>query len=228
MNAGRPGVHALGMLVLGTLACGTATVAVNPDEASAQGHRAEAERERAAAEQEKARYDPAATRVDPSFAQQPFEPSAAQHIFTNPTETRLSQADWRLMHAQAHERAARELESFEAAECKGVPRKERAACPLLGPAVAIRDLPDGVRVELARPESIEPVVADMRCHYAFARTHGFSAEAAACPLYIRGIQIERSRDGQAIEIRGPTPEVAREIQKRARQEAVLAPQARPH
>src|SRR2546421_393237 len=80
-----------------------------------------------------------------------------------------------------------------AAECKTVPPRERAACPLLGPAVAIRDLPDGVRVELARAGAIDATIAEMRCHYAFARTRGFSEEAAACPLYIRGIQIERSR-----------------------------------
>jgi hypothetical protein len=90
--------------------------------------------------------------------------------------------------------------------------------------VALHNLPDGIRVELARSVPVEAVVADMRCHQAFARAHGF-ADNVSCPLYMRGIDIRRSEDGQAIEIRGPR-ELAREIQKRTRQEAVLAPQVR--
>jgi hypothetical protein len=210
------------LLVLAS-GCGTASVAVNPDETSAQGHLAEAQRERAAAEQESARYDPAATRVDPAFAREPFATTPGAPVFVNPTESRLAEAEWRLMHARAHERAARELERFEASECRGVPPRERAACPLLAPVQSLRDLPDGVRVELAPRANLDAVVASMRCHYAFARTRGFSDEAAACPLYIRGIEIARSRDGSAIEIRGATPQVTNEIRRRVRLEAVAAP-----
>jgi hypothetical protein len=145
----------------------------------------------------------------------------------NPDETSVEghRAEAEREHAAA-DRAAAELERFEAAECKEVPPRERAACPLLGPVTAIQDLGDGVRVEIAPPRSVDAVVADMRCHYAFARARGFSAAAAACPLYVQGISIERAADGRGLEVRGETPALAREIRTRVRQEAVFARGAR--
>jgi hypothetical protein len=205
------------------VSCGTPNGGVRPDETSAEGHRREAERERAAAAEHAVLYDPGATRLDPAFA----DPSSTvpERAFRNPTEAHLLEADRHRAHARAHERAAQALERFEAAECKGVPPRERAACPLLGPVVAIRDLASGVRVELAPSVSVAAVVAEMRCHYAFARARGFSEEAAACPLYMRGIAIELSRDHRAVEITAATPDVARDIQQRVRIEAVHASRA---
>jgi hypothetical protein len=219
-------VPILGALVLWAAGCGTAATAVHPDENSVEGHRAQAQYEHAAADQEASRYDPTATRLDPAFVSDPWGPGHSAQPFINPTEPRLAASERRRLHARAHERAAEQLEQFEATECRGVPARERAACPLLAPVVAIRDFPEGVRVELAPSASIVRVVTDMRCHYAFARARGFGEEAAECPLYIRGIEIDLSRDGQAIEVRGRTRELAAEIQKRVRQEAVYAPEAR--
>jgi hypothetical protein len=208
------------------LGCGTPAGGVRADETSAEGHRQEAAHERTGAAERAALYDPRATRPDPTFVADPANPAQVGGVFTNPTETNLREAEGHRAHARAHERAAQALERFEARECKGVPARERAACPLLGPATAIRDLPNGVRVELAATVPVAEVAAGMRCHYAFARARGFTDEAAGCPLYIRGIDIEVARAGHAVEITGATPELAREIQKRARQEAVHASGAR--
>jgi hypothetical protein len=210
--------------LLALVGCGTPNGGVRPDETSAEGHRSEAERERAAAAQHAALYDPGATRLDPALANSAN--SVPEQAFTNPTDAHLREADRHRAHARAHDRAAQALERFEAAECKDVPPRERAACPLLGPVTAINDLRDGVRVDLAATASASAVVAAMRCHYAFARARGFSEDAAACPLYIRGIVIERSGDGRGVQITADRPELAGEIQRRVRIEAMHAPQSR--
>jgi hypothetical protein len=215
-----------GAVVSCAAGCGTPAAAVNPDETSIQGHLAEAAREQTAAEREAARYDPAATRIALPYVRDSSDPEHGASVVTNPTDTHLAVSEQHRQHARAHERAAEELTRFEATECEGIPRRERAACPLLAPVVAIRDLRDGVRVELAPAASTERTVAEMRCHYAFARAQGFTAEAAACPLYLRGVEIGRSADGRAIDIRGPTAALASEIRRRVRQEAVFAGEGR--
>jgi hypothetical protein len=202
--------------------CGTPAATVNPDETSRQGHLAEAAREHAAAEREATRYDPAATHVELPFVRDSSQPPQGASIVSNPTQVHLTLAEQHRLHALAHERAAQQLARFEAAECRDVPPAERAACPLLAPVVAIRDLRDGVRVELGPTVAVQRLIGDMRCHCAFARARGFSEEAAACPLYVRGLQIELSRDGRAIELRGSTRELADEIRQRVRAEAVFA------
>jgi hypothetical protein len=91
----------------------------------------------------------------------------------------------------------------------------RAACPVLGPVAAIEDLSDGVRLRLTEGASVEAILAHMRCHLAFARTRGFP-ESSDCPLYMRGVDITKSADGLAIELRSKEPKVIRELQLRSR------------
>jgi hypothetical protein len=69
------------------------------------------------------------------------------------------------------------------------------------------------------------MVARMRCHYAFARARNFTREAAACPLYLRGIAIEAAAGSHGIDIVGSSAELARQIQQRSREEVVYAPAA---
>jgi TusA-related sulfurtransferase len=131
----------------------------------------------------------------------------------------------RISHAVAHGRLALALEGFESAECHGIEPKARAACPLLGPVTAINDAPQGVRVEFVPSVSVDAVLAGMRCHYSFAQARGFSEEAAACPLYLRGLRLDRSTDGRAIDITVTSAATVNEIRKRVREEAVFAGEA---
>jgi hypothetical protein len=132
----------------------------------------------------------------------------------------------RISHAVAHGRLARVLKDFESVECHGVAPRERAACPLLGPVVGINDVPQGVRVEFVPSISVDAVLERMRCHYSFAQARGFSEDASACPLYLRGLRLERSTDGRAIDITVTSPAMTNEIRKRVREEAVFASDAR--
>jgi len=131
----------------------------------------------------------------------------------------------RIAHAVAHGRLAMALKAFESAECHGIEPKARAACPLLGPVTAINDAPQGVRVEFVASVSVDTVLAGMRCHYSFAQARGFSEDAAACPLYVRGLRLERSTDERAIDITVGSAAMVNEIRKKVREEAVFASKA---
>jgi hypothetical protein len=74
----------------------------------------------------------------------------------------------------------------------------------------------GVRLILASKSRGPATVAAMRCHLAFARARAFPAEAA-CPLYLRGVSIDLSGDGQAIEVRGGDAATASRIREEARE-----------
>jgi TusA-related sulfurtransferase len=134
-------------------------------------------------------------------------------------------ASHRISHSVAHGRLAAAMQAFESVECRGIPPAARAACPLLGPVTAIDDAPGGVRVEFVPSVSLDTVLAGMRCHYSFAQARGFSEEATACPLYLRGLRVERSKDGRAIEVTVTSAAMVNEIRKRAREEAVFSREA---
>jgi hypothetical protein len=116
-------------------------------------------------------------------------------------------------HARQHAATAEELEHFEERECAGIPSRERGACPVLSSS-AIKVLPSGIRVHVADPDQIDATVRLMRCHLAYARARGFE-RVAECPLYLRGVEIELSADGDAVELTSSDPEVAQEIMRRA-------------
>jgi hypothetical protein len=213
----RPLVALLGLSMLAT--CGAGSQAVKPDEMSAGAHRQEATHERQLATAERNKYHPEDDR-----------PIGGDKLgfgaSTNPTEGHLATAAQHEKHARQHEAAARALEKFEEGECGKVPAATRAACPLLGPVKSLEDIPGGVRARLVPGTPVDLVVARMRCHYAFARARGFS-ENVTCPIYIRGIEIKRGSDPDAIEIVSPDPSVAREVRARAREEAVLGKPSAP-
>ena len=196
---------------------------VRPDDDSVLGHRQQAARERAVAAEDRQRVAPPGGGLPPGTVPDPSRPFPDGVPAPSPE---ADEARWHLEHARQHEAAAHALERFEAAECAGIDGAQRRGCPLLGPVIGIEDLPAGVRVVLGPTTSAEEVARHMRCHYAFARARGFSPEAAACPLYVRGIEISVA-PGNAVQILGPNPAVAREIQRRARQQMVRAPSTRP-
>jgi hypothetical protein len=203
-------------LVAAAAGCGASQPTVKLDETSAAGHRREATRERMLAEEDYARYQP---RASAPMGGAP-SPTDAPRLYPidlyrfNPTERALSDAERHLRHAREHEAAAVALEHYEAAECKELSPQARAACPVLGPIVAIEDLADGVRLRFTDGAPVDALVAQMRSHLAFARARGFT-DAGDCPLYMRGVAIAASADGRAVEVRSGDAAVARQIQLRS-------------
>jgi hypothetical protein len=133
----------------------------------------------------------------------------------NPTDRALADAERHLRHAREHEQAAVALEGFEEAECREFAPQMRAACPLLGPVLAIEDRSDGVHFSLPADAPLQAIVAHMRCHLAFARARAF-ADVGDCPLYIRGVEIALSADGRGIDVTSGDRAVVNAIQVSSR------------
>ena len=189
---------------------------------SAERHRQEAANEEIAASHSTERYNPSATRLSPFRELTPVgatDPMDSVSVY-NPTISNVAAAERQHEHARQHRAAAQYLEHFEEKECKGVAPEVRASCPLLGPAVELRDIPGGVRVRFASGPDVDKIVALMRCHFAFAQTRGFEG-AAGCPLYIRGIEIRRALEWRAVDIVSSDRFVVPEIRARAREQVLL-------
>ena len=181
---------------------------VRADDMSATQHRLEAQREGKVADKE-AGAAPAAPATDPDGHDWNAE--------------RRDQAERRREHSRQHAAAAEFLEHFEDRECRHVPAESRAACPLLGPVVRIDDVPGGIRATFADPKRVPTLIAEMRCHYAYARSRHFD-ETIGCPLYVRGIEVRQAIDPRAIEIVSRDEKTSRLIRERGRQQAVFIPQ----
>ena len=136
----------------------------------------------------------------------------------NPTDWHKQEAQRLTAHAKAHEAAAAELEKFEAVECRDFQAKVRAACPVAGPIARVEELPNGVRFVLVDNAPLKAVVGHMRCHLAWARARGFE-NTLGCPVYIKGIEIQATADGKAIEITAKDKPIVAELKKRSREEA---------
>ena len=90
----------------------------------------------------------------------------------------------------------------------------RAACPFTGPIARVEDIDGGVRFVLAGDSAkVDSVIAQMRCHFAWARARGFT-ELPDCPIYIKGIDINRSVDGHGIDITAHDREVTTLLRQR--------------
>ena len=211
------------VLALAFGGCGTGKEAVKPDDMSAAEHRDEAARENRAASQHASDSHPHAAVPSP-FRQGGAWPNG-DYAFPlsvyNPTEGHLARVDEHRAHARAHEKAAEALERYEDSACLNFPPSTRAACPLLGPVTHVDDIKGGVRVRFAAGTRVDAVLAHMRCHYAYARARGF-AEAATCPLYMRGIEIQPAKDPLAIDITTADADRVAELRALSRDEAVYA------
>lgn len=181
---------------------------VRADDMSAAQHRSAAEGDQATAARETRAYERGAG---------PPAPASGGY---DANDAHRRQADESREHARQHAAAAAFLEQFEDEECAGVPRASRAACPLLGPLVRLEDVAGGVRATFADPDRARAAVAQMRCHYAFARGRHFD-ESVGCPLYVRGIEIRPGLDARSIEIVAHDAVTVRLIRERSRLQAVV-------
>jgi hypothetical protein len=188
------------------------------EQPSAAEHRAQAQRELAKAEKYQARYEATmggrlvAKVGDTSWIGVTDEADS----YYDSGLYALEDAQKHFEHAREHERAAEQLESFEATECHAVSAPVRAACPLAAPATEVVNVDHGVRVRFQPGVDVAAVVQHMRCHLAYARTRGFE-QVPACPLYIQGVDIERTADGQGVVITGQSRGVRKEVRRRSRE-----------
>jgi hypothetical protein len=181
---------------------------VRADDMSAAQHRSEAQREQAAADQETVQAGGAAPA--PASNPQAFDPN----------EGSRRRAEAAREHARQHESAAKFLEQFEDEACAGVPPSSRAACPLLGPLERLEDVPGGVRVTFADRSRVRTAIAEMRCHYAYARARHFD-EKVGCPLYVKGIEVRQALDPRAVEITARDEATTKLIRERSREQATF-------
>jgi hypothetical protein len=194
------------VLLVAAPACASQPL-VRADDMSAAQHRTTAEQEQASAARE-ARASGGGTSPSPA-------PGGL-----DVTDEHRRRAEELREHARQHEAAAAFLEQFEDEACAGVPRSERAACPLLGPLVRLDDVPGGVRATFVDPSRVADAIAEMRCHYAFARARHFD-DPIGCPLYVGGIEIRRGLDPRTVEIVAHDDKTVRLIRERSRVEAVV-------
>lgn len=169
-----------------------------PQDMTAEQHRAVAQQEDREAHKE------AAAAYSGAPGASALNAGINPELYLYPQGSDLGQNEWsdaqRLeLRAREHEQAAADLERSEDAECKTVPTPQRTTCPLLGSVNEIRDIDGGERVRFNDPARASALLPQMRCHYAYARAHGFS-DSPQCALYMQGLDFRQDVDPHAIDI----------------------------
>ena len=173
------------------------------DDTSPEQHRAEAQREEAATI---------------AHAGQ-GKPNTAIHEHS-PVDRHSAEVEKHKTHARQHEATAAKLGHFEQAECKDVPPSTRVTCPLLGPAEDIRDIEGGVVIRFAPSIRADAVVAQMKCHLAYARAQGYR-DAPSCPLYVAGLSVRLGAAPSTVEITVSERERVGELRRSAHEEVAI-------
>jgi hypothetical protein len=184
---------------------------VRVDETTVAGHEAEAARERRLAEKERRAYDPdrEELREVRPLARTGGDAPSGELITINPTDVHLRAAEARRRHAAAHDQAAQALKAFEDRACADVAAEHRVACPSLL-ATTVQIIPQGIRL-LCGPQRLDTVLAQMRCHLAFARARGYG-QPELCPFALPGVQAEPAIDHSGVELRSDDPATVRLLQ----------------
>ena len=215
-------VHVMAALSLLLTAC-AAPNQVNSGETTAAGHRAEAQKERDKGREHLQAYTEAHESVGPGggqyvvrgpFGDDPFFPQT----YYDPARPEIDQADWHFAHAEAHERAARELERFEEKECRYFPPQTRSVCPQLGPAVGYQEIKSGVQITFDREVPAGAIAAHMRCHQAYARANGYGL---GCPLFLKGLDIRVTADEHGVTITTGDAKDLSELRERAKKQIIV-------
>jgi hypothetical protein len=182
-----------------------------PDDMTAEQHQAAAQKEQKKAQQEEATAytnAPGANALNAGI-----EPELYLYPQAGVPQDHLADARRLQEHAREHEQAAAQLQQFEEAECKGLPASQRSTCPLMRSITDVGDIDGGVRIRFVDQSHASTALPRMRCHYAYARAHGFS-NSPDCALYIRGVDFRQSSDPHAIDIVSNDPKTTAEIRKR--------------
>lgn len=166
------------------------TPGARPEDMSAQAHEEEAAKQAREAQGHDAQYDPTATRTGVGGGVTSGSDFPTYEAPFNATEGHRVAAEKHRKHAADHSAAADALKRFKEDACEGIAPDSRASCPLLGPVVAVDEIPTGVRISLRQGTDVEALVEHIRCHLAFGNTRGREG-MDRCPLYLPGIQVHR-------------------------------------
>ncbi len=191
------------------VACGGARSSEPESPATVEQHRqAAAEEDRAAAEHEA------------QYAQGRHEEQGVPNSelwfgveVYDPSEFHWREAREARRRAAQHRAAAEELESYEERECGRFPPGTRTQCALLS-VVEVRDVPNGVALELVEGVNTEAVADHIRCHIAFAAARGRD-RIAHCPLYVDGVAVQVDDEGLLLLTTNAGDDVVDELRERA-------------
>lgn len=212
----RPGLalamrRVSGAVLFGALAVACGGQGTHADDMSVEGHRRAAAGEEAEAAEHQARYEEATRTpsggrgVDPDLFY-------GLDVYDPAREHRREARQHRVL-AEQHRAAAAALEAYEEQECARFPPETRVSCPLLGQVDSIEEVPGGVRLRFAEGVREDAVAAHMRCHLAYARSHGREG-MDRCPLFVEGARVGSS-DGITLTTDAGDAAVA-ELRRRAR------------
>lgn len=198
--------------------CASSTPGAQPEDMSAEKHRTEAEAHEAEAKEHEAQYDPTASQLKGG----PIRPNWGRAGTTsvdwrtyNPTLKHLTHASQHKGHAEDHRAAAAALEKSELELCAAVPVPVRAACPLESQIKEVAVTSEGVRLTIEAGVQPAALLAHARCHAAVGASLGRDG-MEGCPLYLKGLEMDLSEDGSALEIRASDPAMRVALQGRAR------------
>lgn len=199
-----------------TLACaallGAGCAHTTPEEMTAEEHRAEVVRHEQAAIAAETQYDPKAWEITPPRG--PFSSSDGTSAVRaeNPTAHHLRAADAQYGNAAEHAEAAKALEAAETQACGSLSPGMREACPLWRAIVRqAEETPRGVRLHLKSGVDAQALLANMQCHLAHGRAHGY---AGGCPLVVPGAAVTQTGPG-TLELRGDSARSAAAIKEEA-------------
>ncbi len=197
----------VGAASLVILACACAHT--EPGAMTVEEHRNAAAFETAQAQKEREVYEPIANREQHG----PLASQLSSDLWVHDApEQHLAAADAHQRHAHEHLRAAQTLERFEDSACRGVSTAARAACPMFTASLdRVEGIEGGVRLVLKTSAPAEGILAQMRCHLAYAQAQGFSKPT--CPLYLKGAVVT-AKSG-AIDVVSPEAAVAARIRAEA-------------
>ncbi len=221
------------------LGCARQTPGAKPHEMSAAQHEAMARREQAHAEVHAGRFD-AGAREETTYCPERPGKTACWTGMTNPTKEHLEQAEEHRKRAADHRAASQALRDAEARACVGIPDADRDESPFdrRDDITSVDELyspPSGAKTSTRRLDGATVVfraVPGMTaqwlqrvidCHLARNAALGHEVpEMPYCPLVLKGVtaSVSPTQAGFAVAIKADSPEVAREVVRRAR---ALAP-----
>jgi len=178
-----------------------AAMGVRPGDMNAGANRQTAAAHEATAERHESHYDPDAMSIGPGDTDH------------NPTQENLFKTQFRERHGWAHRSAATELERFEETECAEIEHEERAVCPLFEQMQAADPIEGGVRVRFRAGTDLETTETHIGCHLTLADTAGYE-DIDQCPLYVRGVEVERGPLPLSLELRTEGERAVSELRRR--------------
>ncbi len=200
--------------LIGIGACSAQAPGTKPDDMSVEEHREHARKHQELAEKHHEQHDPNAHSARGKTAINPTTGVYSSEVY-NPTEHHQQTANQHRRHAEQHNKAAEKLLSYQESHCAKFSDETRSVCPLMDQIKAVEDIEGGVRLTFHDGVAMQPTVEHIQCHFAFARTEGYSG-MDSCPLYIEGVSVERQDGGPSVTLTTDKPEAVESLRERSR------------